>query len=179
MSIEQFSGRPRIFEMGVNRAGCATFVIHGFANMAIDPVQPYQDYKNRLLEIVVDGAELGHEAQCSLTFGISDYFRQELVGAPVAERDFDFNLTRTACSVKSEGERKSIVQVRYDFNTAFRKRIYQPDGSLGPDPDGGANTRSIRSTFKSSRRRTGRRRQPGFPPQPKASCARCCARAKQ
>lgn len=138
MPTEQFSGRPRIFEMGVNRAGCATFVIHGFANMAIDPVQPYQDYKNRLLEIVVDGAELGPEAQCCLTFGISDYFRQELVGAPVAERDFDFNLTRTACSIKNEGERKSIVHVRYDFNTAFRKRIYQPDGSLGPDPDGGA-----------------------------------------
>jgi hypothetical protein len=138
MPTEQFSGRPRIFEMGVNRAGCATFVIHGFANMAIDPVQPYQGYKNRLLEIVVDGAELGPESQCCLTFGISDYFRQELVGAPVAERDFDFNLTRTACSVKTEGERKSIVHVRYDFNTAFRKRIYKPDGSLGPDPDGGA-----------------------------------------
>lgn len=138
MSIEQFSGRPRIFEMGVNRAGCATFVIHGFSNMAIDPVHPYQDYKNRLLEIVVDGAELAAEAQCSLTFGISDYFRQELVGAPVAERDFDFNLTRTACLVKGDGERKSLVQVRYDFNTAFRKRIYQPDGTLGPDPDGGA-----------------------------------------
>lgn len=137
MSIEQFSGRPRIFEMGVNRAGCATFIIHGFANMAIDPVHPYQDYKNRLLEVVVDGAELAADAQCSLTFGISDYFRQELVGAPVAERDFDFNLTRTACSIKGD-ERKSLVQVRYDFNTAFRKRIYQPDGSLGPDPDGGA-----------------------------------------
>ena len=137
MSVEQFSGRPRIFELGVNRAGCATFVIHGFANMAIDPVHPYQEYKNRLLEVVVDGVELAPEAQCSLTFGISDYFRQELVGAPVAERDFDFNLSRTACSAKFDGDRKSTVQVRYDFNTAFRKKIYQPDGSLAPDPDGG------------------------------------------
>jgi hypothetical protein len=137
MSTEQFSGRPRIFELGVNRAGAATFVIHGFANMAIDPVHPYQEYKNRLLEVVVDGAELAPEAQCSLTFGISDYFRQELVGAPVAERDFDFNLARTACSVKFDGDRKSIVQVRYDFTTAFRKKIYKPDGALGPDPDGG------------------------------------------
>ncbi len=137
MSTEQFSGRPRIFEIGVNRAGCATFVIHGFANVAIDPVHPYQEHKNRLLEIVVDGAELGPDAQCTLTFGISDYFRQELVGAPVAERDFDFNLSRTACTVKFDGERKSTVQVRYDFNTAFRKKIYQADGALGPDPDGG------------------------------------------
>ena len=137
MSTEQFSGRPRIFELGVNRSGSATFLIHGFANMAIDPVHPYQEYKNRLLEIVVDGAELSPEAQCSLTFSISDYFRQELVGAPVAERDFDFNLARTACSVKFDGERKSTVQVRYDFTTAFRKKLYQPDGSLGPDPDGG------------------------------------------
>ena len=137
MSIEQFSGRPRIFEMGVNRAGCATFVIHGFANMGINPVHPYQEYKNRLLEIVVDGAELAPEAQCILSFGISDYFRQELVGAPVAERDFDFNLARTECVVKFDGDRKSTVQVRYDFNTAFRKKVYQPDGTLGPDPDGG------------------------------------------
>lgn len=135
--MEQFSGRPRIFELGVNRAGSATFLIHGFANIGIDPVHPYQEYKNRLLEVVVDGAELANEAQCSLTFGISDYFRQELVGAPVAERDFDFNLSRTECAVKFDGERKSVVQVRYDFNTAFRKKIYQPDGSLGPDPDGG------------------------------------------
>jgi hypothetical protein len=137
MSVEQFLGRPRIFELGVNRAGCATFVVHGFASMAIDPVHPYQEYKDRLLEIVVDGAELGPEAQCSLTFGISDYFRQELVGAPVAVREFDFNLARTACSVKFDGDRKSTIQVRYDFNTAFRKKIYQPDGTLGPDPDGG------------------------------------------
>jgi hypothetical protein len=137
MSIEQFSGRPRIFEMGVNRAGCTTFVIHGFANMGINPVHPYQEYKNRLLEIVVDGAELAPEAQCILSFSISDYFRQELVGAPVAERDFDFNLARTECDVKFDGDRKSTVQVRYDFNTAFRKKVYQPDGTLGPDPDGG------------------------------------------
>ena len=138
MSVEQFLGRPRIFELGVNRAGCATFVVHGFASMSINPVHPYQEHKDRLLEIVVDGAELAPEAQCSLTFGISDYFRQELVGAPVAERDFDFNLSRTACLVKFDGDRKSTVQVRYDFNTAFRKKIYQPDGTLGPDPDGGA-----------------------------------------
>jgi hypothetical protein len=85
----------------------------------------------------VDGAELAAEAQCILSFGISDYFRQELVGAPVAERDFDFNLARTACVVKFDGDRKSTVQVRYDFNTAFRKKVYQPDGTLGPDPDGG------------------------------------------
>ena len=148
MSTEQFSGRPRIFEMGVNRAGCATFVIHGFANMAIDPVHPYQEYKNRLLEIVVDGAELAAEAQCSLTFGISDYFRQELVGAPVAERDFDFNLARTGCAVKFDGDRKSTVHVRYDVDTAFRKKIYLPDGTLGPDPDGGMEHQSHQIYFQ-------------------------------
>lgn len=138
MSTEQFSGRPRIFEIGMNRAGCATFVIHGFANVAINPVHPYQEHTNRVLQIVVDGAELAPDAQCALTFGISDYFRQELVGAPVAERDFDFSLSRTDCVVTFDGAAKSTVHVRYDFNTAFRKKIYQPDGSLGPDPDGGA-----------------------------------------
>lgn len=130
MSTEQSAGRPRIFELGVDRAGCVTFIIHGFANVALDLAPEHRDYADRLLEISVDGAELAAEAHCGLTFGISEHLRQNRIGAPVAERDFDFNLTRTACIVRFDGLRKSTIQARYDFSAAFRKNVYATDGSL-------------------------------------------------